>query len=160
MLFSQARQSIFIISVLFAAMSWFAESLVHYAVLDHGQVFELIPGDLNELWMRSVICGLIIMFGIYAQRNANKKMDLKEEKMRTLRATMNTVEDRVGNALHGIRLLLLNAEKGDLMNKEAYQKLTILIDGIFEDLKILSSIEEIHEKKRLKDIYYLDIGNK
>jgi len=80
--------------------------------------------------------------------------------MRTLRATMNTVEDRVGNALHGIRLLLLNAEKGDLMNKEAYQKLTILIDGIFEDLKILSSIEEIHEKKRLKDIYYLDIGNK
>ena len=160
MSFSLARQSIFIISLIFAAISWMAESLVHFAILDHGQAFELIPSDSNELWMRTLICGLIVIFGIYVQRTANKKMDVKEEKMRTLKATMNTVEDRLGNALSGIRLLLTGAKNSNLVNKETYQKLTILIDDAFEDLRKLSSIEEINEKERLKDIYYLEIENK
>lgn len=160
MSFSQARQSIFIISLIFAAISWMAESLVHFTILDHGQAFELIPSDSNELWMRIVICGLIVIFGIYVQRTANKKMDVKEEKMRTLKATVNTVEDRLGNALSGIRLLLTGAKNSNLVNKETYQKLTILIDDAFEDLRKLSSIEEIVEKERLKDTYYLEIENK
>ena len=160
MSFSQARQSFFIISLIFAAITWLGESLVHYFILDHGQPFELIPSDSNELWMRLIICSLIVIFGIYVQTHANKKMDVEEEKMRTLKATMNTVEDRLGNALAGIKLLLAGAEKSNLVNKETYQKATILIDDAFEDLRKLSSIEEIHEKERLKDIYYLEIENK
>ena len=160
MSFTPARQSIFIISLIFATVSWLGESLVHFAILDHGQAFEWIPGDSNELWMRAVIVSLIVIFGIYAQRHANKSMDVKEEKMRTLKATMNTVEDRVGNALSGIKLLLVSAEKSDLVNKETYRKLTVLIDATFEDLRKLSSLEEINEKERLKDIYYLEIDNK
>ena len=160
MSFSQTRQSIFIISLIVAAISWLGESLLHFAILDHGQAFELIPSDSNELWMRAVIFSLIVIFGIYVQTYANKKMDVEEEKMRTLKATMNTVEDRLGNALSGIKLLLAGAEKSKLVNKETHQKVTILIDDAFEDLKKLSSIEEIHEKERLKDIYYLEIENK
>jgi hypothetical protein len=87
-------------------------------------------------------------------------MDVEEEKMRTLKATMNTVEDRLGNGLAGIKLLLAGAEKSNLVNKETYQKATILIDDAFEDLRKLSSIEEINEKERLKGIYYLEIENK
>jgi len=160
MSFSQARQSILIISLIFAAVSWLGESLVHFAILDHGQPFEWIPGDSNELWMRAVIVSLIVIFGIYAQRHANKNMDVEEEKMRTLKATMNTVEDRVGNALSGIKLLLVSAEKSNLVDKEIYRKLTVLIDATFEDLRKLSSLEEINENERLKDIYYLEIDNK
>jgi len=158
--FSQSRQSIFIISLMFAAISWLGESLIHFYILNHGQAFELIPGDFNELWMRAVIFSLIVIFGIYAQRHANKKIDVEEAKMRTLKATMNTVEDRVGNALAGIKLLLVGAEESNFVNKETYQKLIILIDETFEDLRKLSSIEKINEKKRLKDIYYLEIENK
>ena len=139
-------------SFIFAAISWLGESLLHFAILEHGQPFEWIPGDSNELWMRTVIFSLIVIFGIYAQRHANNKLDVKEEKMRTLKATMNTVEDRVGNALSGIRLLLLDAEKNKLINKKTHQKLTTLIDDTFEDLRKLSSIEVINEKERLKDI--------
>ena len=147
-------------SFIVAAISWLGESLLHFAILEHGQPFEWIPGDSNELWMRTVIFSLIVIFGIYVQTYANKKMDVEEEKMRTLKATMNTVEDRLGNALSGIKLLLAGAEKSKLVNKETHQKVTILIDDAFEDLKKLSSIEEIHEKERLKDIYYLEIENK
>ena len=160
MSFNHTRQSILIISLIFAAISWLGESLVHFYILDHGQPFELIPSDSNELWMRSVIFSLIVIFGIYVQTYANKKTDVEEEKMRTLKATMNTVEDRLGNALSGIKLLLAGAEKSNLANRETYQKLTRLLDDAFEDLRKLSSIEEINEKERLKDVYYLEIENK
>ena len=160
MSFSHTRQSILIISLIFAAISWLGESLVHFAILDYGHPFELIPGDSNELWMRAVICSLIVIFGIYVQTHANKKMDVEEEKMRTLKATMNTVEDRLGNALAGIKLLLAGAEESNLVNKEMYQKATILIDDAFEDLRKLSGMKEINEKERLKGIYYLEIENK
>lgn len=158
--FSQSRQSILIISLIFAAIVWLGESLVHFAILDHGQPFELIPGDFNELWMRAVICSLIVIFGIYVQRNANNKLDVEKEKMRTLKATMHTVEDCVGNALSGIKLLLGDAEKNNLFNEETHHKLTTLIDETFENLRKISSIEEVNEKKFLKDIYYLEIENK
>jgi len=157
MSFSQTRQAILMISLIFAAASWLGESLVHFAILEHGQPFEFIPSDSNELWMRVVIFSLIVIFGIYAQRHANHKMDVKEAKMRTLKATMNTVEDRIGNALSGIRLLLVDAENNTLVNKETYEKAMILIDGAFEDLRKLSSIGAISEKKVFKDIYYLEI---
>jgi len=84
-------------------------------------------------------------------------MDVKEAKMRTLKATMNTVEDRIGNALSGIRLLLVDADNRTLVNKETYEKAMILIDGAFEDLRKLTSIAAISEKKVFDDIYYLDI---
>jgi len=160
MSFSQEKQSILLISLIFAAISWLGESLIHFSILDHGRSFELIPSDFNELWMRAVICSLIIIFGIYVQRLVNKKMDVKEEKMRTLKATMNTVEDRIGNALYGIKLLLIDAEKSNLVKKDTYQKIIKLIDETFEDLRKLSSIEEVIERKHFEDIYYLDIENK
>lgn len=110
--------------------------------------------------MRVIIFSLIVIFGIYIQIHANKKMDVQEEKMRTLKATMYTVEDRLGNALAGIKLLLAGAEERNLVNRETYQKATIFIDDALEDLRKLSSIKEINEKERLKDIYYLEIGDK
>jgi hypothetical protein len=84
-------------------------------------------------------------------------MDVREAKMRTLRATVNTVEDRIGNALSAIKLLLFDAEKSRLVNKETYEKAMILIDGALEDLRKLSSITAISEKKVFEDIYYLEI---
>lgn len=154
---SQTRHVILIVSFIFAAMSWLGESLVHFAILEHGHPFELVPSDSNELWMRSVICSLIVVFGFYAQSHANKKLDVKEEKMRTLKATINTVEDRIGNALSGIKLLLVSAENSKLVNRETCEKATILIDEAFEDLRKLSSVTAINEKQLYKDIYYLEI---
>ena len=37
------------------------------------------------------------------------KMNVKQEKIRTLKATMNTVEDRIGNALSVIKLLIIES---------------------------------------------------
>jgi hypothetical protein len=146
--------------LLFAASLWLGESLVHFTILNHGQPFELIPSDSNELWMRAVICSMIVLFAIYMQKHENKKLDVEKEKMRTLKATMYTVEDRVGNALSGMRVLLGGVEANNQVNPETHQKLMLLLDEAYEHLRKISSIEEITERKILNDVYYLDIDEK
>ena len=150
------RKSIFIISIISAAIVWCGESLVHYVILENGDSFELLPTDLNELWMRLVICGQIIIFGAFAQRYANRKINLAEEKMRTLNATMNTVHDRVGNSLAGIKLLL--SDTNGLSDQERNQKLITLVDEIFTNLRSISDLEEINEKIFHDEIYHLDMS--
>ncbi len=157
MSFIQTRHSILIISIISAAIIWFGESLLHFSVLDQGQLFELFPNDSNELWMRAIICGLIIIFGIYIQRHTNQKLDLEAEKMRTLKATMNTVHDLVGNSLAGIKLLLANSEKNDIVDIETHKKLIILIDETFASLRDISNIEALNEKQFHNDIYHLEL---
>ncbi|MDX2504036.1 MAG: hypothetical protein QNL62_06115 [Gammaproteobacteria bacterium] len=156
MSFFQTRQSILIISIITAAIIWFGESLVHFSFLDQGQSFELFPNDLNELWMRTIICALVITFGIYLQRQTNKKLDVEAEKVRTLKATMNTVNDRVGNALAGIKILL-GESNNNIVDKETHQKLILLIDETFKSLRDISNIEEINIKQIHNEIYHLDI---
>ena len=150
------RKSIFVISIISAAIVWCGESLVHYVILENGDSFELLPTDLNELWMRLVICGQIIIFGAFAQRYANRKINLAEEKMRTLNATMNTVHDRVGNSLAGIKLLL--SDTNGLSDQERNQKLITLVDEIFTNLRSISDLEEINEKIFHDEIYHLNMS--
>jgi hypothetical protein len=61
---------------------------------------------------------------------------------------MHTVEDRVGNALYGIKLLLLMAERDRLVNDDTYQKSIKLIDDAFAGLRELSTIDERGETGR------------
>ena len=150
------RKSIFVISIISAAIVWCGESLVHYVILENGDSFELLPTDLNELWMRLVICGQIIIFGAFAQRYANRKINLAEEKMRTLNATMNTVHDRVGNSLAGIKLLL--SDTNGLSDQERNQKLITLVDEIFTNLRSISDLEEVNEKIFHDEIYHLNMS--
>lgn len=102
---------VLLFSIAFSILLWFVESLFHFLVFDPGHPFEIIPGDQNELWMRLVICGIIIIFGCYIQHQAIMKRSVEEEKLSTLKATMHTVEDSVGNALLSIKYLLLYAEE-------------------------------------------------
>ena len=150
------RKSIFIISLISSAIVWCGESLIHFTILEDSQSFELIPRDLNELWMRLIICGQIIVFGAFAQKYANKKIDVAAEKMRTLNATMDTVQDRVGNALAGIKLLL--SDSNNLSEKEKHQKLITLIDEVFSNLRSISDLEEVNEKIFHGEIYHLKIN--
>lgn len=146
-----------IISLISAVIFWCGESLMHFAVLDHGKPFELIPSDFNELWMRAFISVLVVIFGLYVQRQVNIRQDVEEEKMRTLKATMNTVHDRVGNALSGITMILGDGANNNLVDEETYRRVSAVIDETFEDLRKLSTIEKINEKRFDNDIYFLEI---
>lgn len=71
------------VGIAFAVFFWFIETLAHSLIFDKGNFSEnLIPHDLNELWMRSLIFLLILVFGIYANLqiiNIEKTRKEKEE---------------------------------------------------------------------------------
>jgi hypothetical protein len=71
------------LGVLFAMFFWFLEAFVHSAVFGEGSyVVNLLPQSPNELWMRTLVCSLLIVFGIYAQSTVAKLKVSEEERSR------------------------------------------------------------------------------
>lgn len=131
------------LSVVVSVAFWILESLMHYKVFDHGHGFELIPHDPNELWMRSLICLLIIAFGIYAHFMVKKIIQYEKNQVETLKLTMRTVQDIVCNCLNEQQLMLIE------MKKACPEKIKLL--GTYENL-IFSTAESLNKIANMKDI--------
>ncbi|MEN8128891.1 MAG: hypothetical protein ABFS45_01575 [Pseudomonadota bacterium] len=149
-------QPLLSLSIFLAVMVWLGESLLHYLVFNHGHPFEIIPHDFNEIWMRVVMCVLIIAFGSYAQKQTHKKIAVEREKLRTLKATMHTVEDSVGNALVGMKYILSDALNNQRITEETESNLIQLIDDTISQLREISNLDVVHEKRFSKNTYCLD----
>jgi signal transduction histidine kinase len=59
------------LSISVALTFWVIESAIHYFIFDE-PVFELLPSDTNEMWMRDIIFALIIIFGLFVDFTANQ----------------------------------------------------------------------------------------
>lgn len=69
--------------VLFAMFFWILEALIHSVVFGEGSYMaNLLPQDPNELWMRTLVCSLLIVFGIYAQSTVAKLKVSEDERLR------------------------------------------------------------------------------
>lgn len=62
-----------------AVAYWLFDSSVHYLAF-HDSQFELIPGEFNELWMRSLIVLLLAAFGLYTELSVRRLQRLHAEK--------------------------------------------------------------------------------
>ena len=150
---------ILVFSFLLAGLLWLTESVFHYLVFDIGHPFEIIPSDTNELWMRLLLCALIVVFGTYIQHQSVKRLAIQDAKLRTLNATMHTVEDRIGNSLISIRYLLTDAEQNQMINVELAKDILDLIDDTMGELREIRSLKVISEKRFSDATYYLDTGH-
>ena len=57
-----------LIGVGLAAFYWLLESSIHTFVFQNGSFFDqILPSNAHELWMRLVVCFVLIWFSIYAQ---------------------------------------------------------------------------------------------
>jgi hypothetical protein len=62
------RERIILLSVGLAIIFWLGEYVAHLLVFDTvDQGAGLFPSDPNELWMRSLVAGLIIGFGLFVR---------------------------------------------------------------------------------------------
>jgi|GEM_PF-4243375 len=86
------------------------------------------------------------------------KVEIEKAKLRTLKATMHTVEDTVGNALVSMKYLLLNKDLNHSINAEAQSRLLGIIDDTMDQLRVMSSLNVVNEKPFTKDIFYLDVN--
>jgi len=70
------------LGIAFALIYWIIEALIHVLVFGKSSFFQqLIPGEINELWMRSFTSLLIISFGGYAHFQLNKSLKSNQEKL-------------------------------------------------------------------------------
>lgn len=152
------NNKIVFVSILVALTFWLLESGLHYFLFDHGHGFELWPHDANELWMRIVIVVLVVLVGFYADKQLKSQQRINDEKMKTLKATMHTVEDIVGNALNELLYFYQLAKDNEAFDQQVVEEYRRTIHGIAEKLRAVTHLQELREKEVFQGIYELDLG--
>lgn len=90
-------------------------------------------------------------------RNMNTS-EVETVKLRTLRATMHTVEDTVGNALISMRLLLLNSSHCHEADTQMRSRLLAVIDDALGQMNAISSLDAVNEKSFVEGASYLELN--
>lgn len=148
------RFNLFTLSIFSAFFFWFVESGIHYLIFGDAH-FEFIPHDANEFWMRSLVCLLMVMVGFLAERHVRDKEDIHAEKLRTLKATVNTVQDLVGNSLNSLQLICIELEAGKIPDQKSLNQIQKMVTESSGKLKKLAEITEVIEVEKASGILTL-----
>ena len=100
-----------------ASSFWMLESFIHRFLQGETQ-FELIPSDSNELWMRVVICALIILFGIQADNTISKLLAKDKEKQSTFEATIAAANHILNNFTYKMTYFRMKMEESGEFDAE------------------------------------------
>ena len=74
-------------------------------------------------------------------------IEIQQEKLRVLKATMRTVQDITGNFLNSMHFFKLEIEKNKTLTPESVAQLDVLISDTSQRLSKLGDLDEIREKK-------------
>lgn len=81
-----------------AVVFWLGETTLH-TIAFKPHHFELLPQDGHELWMRTFICALFIIFGMYAERIVRRLRE-SEAKLTEANRELGVALDRaIGGSL-------------------------------------------------------------
>jgi hypothetical protein len=105
------------IAVLIAACFWAAESLFHYYYYG-GEIFEVIPADINEFIMRTLIVFLVIGFGIYIDYATTKREDAVDKGKRKYMTAVKETRKKFSDFLNKAEDFELEARKSRGMDKD------------------------------------------
>ncbi len=76
------KYSMIWLGIAFAITYWIVEALIHVlAFAESSFLQQLIPNEIDEVWMRSFTSLLIISFGCYAHLQTNKIIKSNKEKL-------------------------------------------------------------------------------
>lgn len=85
-----------------------------------------------------------------------KEVEMREEKLKTLKATMRTVQDIIGNFLNNLHFFKLEIDKNKTLSLESVNKLNALIQDTSQRINKLGDLEEIREKRMAGDTIGID----
>lgn len=145
-----------LMGIVVSVAMWLIESVLHYAVFDDGDVFELIPTDVNEFWTRSTICLFVVVAGFLVQRHVNVIVGIEEEKLKTLQATMRSVQDIVGNALNHLELVRIQAEEFGTLPQQSIDEIDQIIDETSNKLSKLANMKRIRKRSLSSGVEVMD----
>lgn len=125
-----------------ALLYWFAESVIHRFVY-HEALFEFVPSDQNEFWMRFLIVVLITAFGFFADNRARLIRKSEQEKHAVYVATVRSTQHILNNLMNQLQLAFLDLEKEECLESETRQLLERSIREGKEQVQRLSSVSEV-----------------
>lgn len=127
-----------------AFVFWFLDTSVHYFIYDEPH-FEIIPDDFNELWMRTVIVLLVILFGIYTD-SSTKKLLSKEKQLEAAGIYSSMIyasQHILNNLLNQMQLFKIEALKSDDFDPEIIKHYDNVISEATDLVQRLSQVESI-----------------
>ncbi|MEJ2247002.1 MAG: histidine kinase [Acidobacteriota bacterium] len=148
--------------ILLGFVFWILETTIHVYAFHQGSFLnEILPTDPNELWMRSLVVFLMILFGIFAQQVVNKRrraeeaLKVSEKELCFLSKQLLTVQederarvsrdlrDNINQHLCAIKFMIekiLNAEKSGSARSldHSFEKIVSMIQEVIERLEKIS----------------------
>ena len=111
---------IILVAVGSGVLYWFLESALHAFIFQEGDLIRhIFMPDNHEIWMRLLVIGIIIIFGIYAQFLINKRK-WAEEKIKRINAEIdqifNTAADGMRVVDKNFNVLRINETLSNLLD--------------------------------------------
>ena len=136
-----------IAAFLMAVVFWFFDSFIHHFLYKEPD-FHMIPEDFNELWMRTVIVLLIMLFGVFSDYFINKIM-FKEKQLEVVyvyNAMIFASHHILNNLLNQMRLFKMEA----LRSKDFDRDVIALYDNTIKEasdlMDTLSKVKDASEE--------------
>lgn len=137
------RFHIIFIGSLTSVTFWLLESYIHEEFEQVGR-FELLPEDLNELWMRSLIVILIIAMSIYAHISQTRQVKIEREKsqlkeqlldeqyskMELILDTRKQTQAALQNFNNSVLSIKEKIDDGEMLSGEEVNRLSTIISAV------------------------------
>lgn len=123
---------------------WLLESIVHHFIFNDPS-FEVIPHDINEIWMRSCIFFLFVSFGVSADLFTRKLVE-KEKQLEAVtiyKSMIHAVHHILNNLLNQMQIFKMEAENCKDFNTNIIMYFDLVRDEAEDLVKKLSSVEEL-----------------
>ncbi len=133
------------LSIILGLFSWFVDSFIHWLV-NGKKAFEIIPSDVNEIWMRSLIFILLVCFGVYANFHTKKIIDKEEDTRRVFKATAGASQHILNNFLNEILFFKAEAERVGGFNEKTLKLLDDAVNKATGQLDDMRNVKEISVK--------------
>lgn len=133
-----------ILAIIVAALYWTAESIVHRFVFAEDK-FELLPTNVNELWMRALIVLLMICFGIFGDAWSRRLVSKEDEKRQIFIATISSTQHILNNLLNQIQVVFLKMDNEHRIDAETREMLKRSLKDAQVQVQKLSAVTKLDE---------------
>jgi hypothetical protein len=131
---------------------WLFESFVHFFA--HKEpVFEIIPHDPNELWMRIVICLLIVAFGVYGDLAIKRLLAKEKEKKESFEATLAATHHIMNNFTFKMTYFRMKMEESGQFEDEVFELFDEMIQSTTDQVSKLGGVTDITPENIEKSTY-------
>lgn len=139
-------------AILLAISYWLVDSTFHKYLYGENE-FELLPTDIDELWMRILIVIILILFGLYADYHTKCIRKKEAEKLAVFNATVRSTQHIVFNLINQMQYFKLVADKTNVFDQKVNKLYEETMKEAKELVDNLSAVDELTEESINRSTY-------